>query len=159
MFQSLNAPMSSTATTGDLFYYELYYDNPISGSGAAIQRNGNIANQRWQRRGSTIGMHAYTYDIYNQLTNADYWDYTTSNTLGAATTKYDQTFSYDVRGNLLTQTRRNEAGTQTDNLSYTLLTNQNRLARVHDLSANTLGHNNNGNANSGNIYTYDANDD
>jgi hypothetical protein len=159
MLQSMNAPMSSTATTGDLFYYELYYDNPISGSSASIQKNGNIANQRWQRRGSTIGMHAYTYDIYNQLTNADYWDYTTSNTLGAATTKYDQTFSYDVRGNLLTQTRRNEAGTQTDNLSYTLLTNQNRLARVHDLSANTLGHNNNGNANSGNIYTYDANDD
>jgi hypothetical protein len=106
-----------------------------------------------------MGMYAYTYDIYNQLTNADYWDYTTSNTLGASTTKYDQTFSYDVRGNLLTQTRRNEAGTQTDNLSYTLLANQNRLARVHDLAANALGHNNNGNANSGNIYTYDANDD
>jgi RHS repeat-associated protein len=157
MLQSMNSPMASNATTGDLFYYELYYDTPIATSGSSAQKNGNIANQRWQRRGATMGMYAYTYDIYNQLTNADYWDYTTSNTLGASTTKYDQTFSYDVRGNLLTQTRRNEAGTQTDNLSYTLLANQNRLARVHDLAANALGHNNNGNSNSGNIYTYDAN--
>ena len=71
--------------------------------------------------------------------------------------RYDQAFSYDVRGNLTTQTRRNETGVQTDNLSYTLIANQNRLARVHDLSANALGHNNNGNANSGTIYGYDAN--
>ncbi len=158
MLQSINSPMASNATTGDLFYQELYYDTPIATSGAASQKNGNISNVTWQRRGLTMGMYAYNYDIYNQLTNADYWDYNTSNTLiTTPTSKYDQTFTYDVRGNLLTQSRRNEAGTQTDNLSYTLIANQNRLASVHDLAANALGHNNNGNANSGNIYTYDAN--
>jgi YD repeat-containing protein len=148
--------MSSTASTGDLLYYELYHDNPIAGSTAPIQKNGNIANMAWQRRGSTIAMYAYDYDVYSQLTNANYFDYNTSNAL-VATTKYDQTFSYDPRGNLLMQTRNDHSGTSVDNLSYTYLSNQNRLARVHDLTANATGHSNNGNANSGNIYGYDAN--
>jgi RHS repeat-associated protein len=104
-----------------------------------------------------MGMYAYNYDVYNQLTNADYFDYTTSNIIGPSTSKYDQNFSYDVRGNLTLQTRRNESGLLVDHLNYTMISNENRLARVNDLVNNPLGHNNNGNANSGNIYTYDAN--
>ncbi|MFZ1750710.1 MAG: DUF6443 domain-containing protein, partial [Saprospiraceae bacterium] len=125
-----------TATTGDLWYMEYYYDNPVSGSGSTQRKNGEIANIKWQRRGATAAIHGYTYNIYGELTIVDYSDYNTSNTL-ITTTKYDETFSYLSNGSMSTLTRRNESSTLIDNLAYNYVTNNVRLNRVNDSSANT----------------------
>ncbi|MFZ1560890.1 MAG: DUF6443 domain-containing protein, partial [Saprospiraceae bacterium] len=145
-----------TATTGDLWYMEYYYDNPVGGAGSTLRKNGEIANIKWQRRGATAAIHGYTYNIYGELTNVDYSDYNSSNVL-VTTTKFDETFSYLPNGNINTLSRRNESGIQIDVLGYNYVTNNVRLNRVNDISLEPAGHNQNSQSSSGNIYTYDAN--
>ena len=144
------------ATTGDLWYMEYYYDNPISGTGSTLRKNGEIANIKWQRRGSTAAIHGYTYNTYGELNKVDYSDYSTTNTL-ITTAKYDETFTYQSNGNINTLTRKNDTGALIDTLTYNYVANNVRLNRVNDVSANAAGHNQNGQSTSGNIYTYDAN--
>ena len=156
LLQAINQPLANGATSGDLFYEELYYESPIATTGSVSQKNGNIANAKWQKRGSTAATYAYTYDVYNQVTVANYWDYNTSNAL-VSTTKYDETFSYDVRGNLSAMTRYNHTPALIDNMLYAYSSNTNRLLRINDSSANTTGFNQNGQSSSGTVYTYDNN--
>lgn len=155
MLDKVNQPLG-TATTGDLWYMEYYYDNPVSGAGSTIRKNGEIANIKWQRRGTTASIHGYSYSIYGELTNVDYSDYTSTSTL-VSTLKYDESFGYLSNGSFNTLTRRNDATTLIDNLQYNYVSNNVRLNRVNDLSSNATGHNQNGQSSSGNIYTYDTN--
>lgn len=156
MLEAINGPMVLNATGGDLFYEGLYFDNPLSGTGAAIQKNGNISNVRWQRRGALVSTNAYSYDNYNQLLSSDYSTYSPTYVL-QTTPKYDETFTYDLRGNINTLTRYGDSTIIIDQLSYVYIANSNRAARVTDNSGITIGHNQNNQSTSGNVYTYDAN--
>jgi hypothetical protein len=156
MLEAINDPMLLNATSGDLFYEGLFYDNPLAGTGSAIQKNGNIANTRWQRRGSFVSTNAYSYDIYDQLLTSDYSTYSPTYAL-QVTPRYDETFAYDVRGNITSLTRYGESTVIIDQLSYVYTTNSNRATRVTDNSGIASGHNQNSQSTSGNVYTYDAN--
>ncbi len=159
MLEKINQYLG-TSTTGDLFYEEMFYDNPISGSGAAIRKNGEIANVKWQRRGSTIigGLHAYSYNEFGELGGNNYYTITGATTF-TATNAFDETFNFGSGkyGKIVNHTKNNNVGTSLDNLTYNYVASSPRTANVNDISGNILGHNQNGQATSGNIYTYDLN--
>jgi RHS repeat-associated protein len=152
----MNNSMPSTNTSGDLFYMEYYYDTPLAGSSGTSQKNGNVANVRWQRLGTTMAAHTYSYNIYNELTGVAYFDTDVSGNL-LPTNKYGESYTYDKLGNFINMVRRGESGSTIDICSYTYESLSNRLARVSDLANNPAGFNRNGMANSGSILTYDAN--
>lgn len=148
-----------TVTTGDLFYEELFYDNNISGTSSTSRKNGEISNSKWQRRNSTIvgGVHAYTYNEFGELMTNDYYNLTGSTTF-TSTSKFDETFGYSGKyGKITSHTKKDYSGGNIDILSYSYVSNSPRTANVSDSSGNTLGHNQNGQSSSGNVYSYDLN--
>lgn len=149
----------STSTSGDLFYMQLYYDNPIAGTTATARKNGELTNIKWQRRNATIvgGLHSYTYNEFGELLTNDF-STMTSSTGFTSTAKFDETFSYSGKyGKITSLTRRNDAGAIIDNLTYNYVSNSPRVANINDASGNSAGHNQNGQLTTGNIYTYDDN--
>ncbi len=159
MLEKINQYLG-TSTTGDLFYEELFYDNPISGTGAVIRKNGEISNIKWQRRGSTIigGLHSYSYNEFGELGVNNYFTITGATTF-TSTNAFDETFSFSTGkyGKIVNHTKNNNIGASLDNLTYNYVANSPRTANINDISGNILGHNQNGQATSGNIYTYDLN--
>ena len=67
-------PSTSSLDTKDLFYLELAYNTPFAGTSAISQKNGNIVGVKWQVRGREKQGFSLQYDLYNRLTNADYFD-------------------------------------------------------------------------------------
>ncbi len=131
----------STYNEKDLFYLELYYDTPISGSNAISRKNGEISGARWQTKGRNFQNYAYTYDYLGQLKEAKYYDFNHGPNQLVATDRYTlQDINYDVRGNITSLKRygvfsSTQCGTANlvDNLSYTY-TGQtgNRLSSIAD---------------------------
>lgn len=88
----------------DLFYLELAYQTPFAGTSAMAQNNGNITGVKWQVRGREKQGFSLQYDIYNRLTNADYFDEDSGSPL-TETGIYDVDMTYDQRGNIQTLSR------------------------------------------------------
>jgi RHS repeat-associated protein len=154
-FESLN---DEALSASDLFYYQLYTDNPIVGS---QRKNGEISNMKYKVKGQDARLFQYSYDEYGQLKTTQYREYIGS-ILQAPNLSYDESFSYSLTGNLLAAQRNgfstDATGSKTiDNLSYIYQNNSNRLDRVNDLYTGTnkqLGHNDN---NPSAPYSYDNN--
>jgi RHS repeat-associated protein len=99
---------------------------------------------------------AYGYSVHNELTSADYSTF--SNTgVPSSSSAYDESFTYDVRGNINTLLRNDQNGLSIDNLQYFYNTASNRSKSVYDHAVNIAGHNNNGKALGADIYSYDIN--
>ena len=134
---SPSTPSLSNLDNKDLFYLELAYDMPFSGTSAIAQKNGNITGVKWQVRGREKQGFSLQYDLYNRLTNADYFD---ENSSGAVDESgiYDVALTYDKRGNIKTLSRYGLTPTATcleetliDQLDYTY-SDSNHLAIVTD---------------------------
>ncbi|MES2382830.1 MAG: hypothetical protein V4538_17415, partial [Bacteroidota bacterium] len=78
---------------------------------------------------------AYQYDQLNRIAEAKYFYKDATNAL-VSTTNWNNQFTYDANGNIVTQFR-NGAGTTVamDNLTYNYYANTNRLKSVKDLTA------------------------
>ena len=136
-------PQEHTPSSGtsyderDLFYSILHYDEEVSGSSAPEQYNGNIAHVEWQVKGRRKQMYAYTYDEYNRLTEAEYYDRNSGDTGWDASGIYDGEYTYDERGNILTLKRKGRMSGDScyvtgviDDLEYEYLSNSNCLNKV-----------------------------
>lgn len=124
----------------DLFSLSLAYDDPLAGTNATAQFNGNIANVNWQVRGREQELYSLNYDIYDRMTLAQSYAIDASNIL-SYTGHYDVNVSYDKRGNIKTLNRNGlyayggcwEDG-EIDNLTYEYYNDDegNQLKRVID---------------------------
>lgn len=87
---------------------------------------------------------AFVYDQLNRLRSANVYNVANATTTNswrgsAAVNNYQETFAYDLNGNITTLTRKDEAGNAMDNLTYRYATvangyakNSNRLRAVQD---------------------------
>ena len=154
----LNSPNS----TANWFGQELSYDYGFG----VNQVNGNIAGEVWKSGGDDVSRaYGYSYDNVSRLTTADF---TQKNTSSA--TMWEQNvknfsvsgLTYDANGNITAMARKGMIGTgitTIDQLTYTYLSNSNKLASVADPSNTAsakLGDFING-TNTGDDFTYDAN--
>lgn len=148
-----------TGTTGDLFYMQFYYDNPIAGTTASQRKNGEISNIKWQSRNATLrgGIHAFTYNEFGELLTNDYSSITGASTF-STTANYDETFAYNGKfGKITGLIRKSGSGGIIDNLTYNYINDSPRISHINDVSSNVIGHNQNGQSTSTQIYQYDAN--
>jgi RHS repeat-associated protein len=156
----LTPPVNSSETNPDLFKETLQYANPNTYGGSvtsvAGQYNGNISQVEWQVAGREAQSYSLFYDDLDRLTDAKYADLHSPGWGGRGWAqssegdwKYNETATYDLRGNILSLNRGGlvsntviSAGTQTllagyfstiDNLTYTY-GDSNRLKKVTDAS-------------------------
>ncbi|MEM6318443.1 MAG: 3-coathanger stack domain-containing protein, partial [Bacteroidota bacterium] len=97
-------PVIGNLDNQDLFYLELAYDVPFNGTSATSQKNGNVTGIKWQVRGREKQGYSLHYDLYNRMTNADYFDENGSGTVTESGI-YDVALTYDQRGNIQTLSR------------------------------------------------------
>jgi RHS repeat-associated protein len=172
----------------DLFSQNITYENPATQTGATPQYNGNISSTTWQVLGRDKQAYGFKYDGLDRLTEAKYFDITTQGIAPYASIyntvdkKYDETVTYDIRGNI-TSLQRNGLNTGSwtsngytaatygtiDNLGYIYVKNSdsqsnmiksNKLLQVNDFSLADKGFKaNNASRASGDEpdYTYDDN--
>ena len=155
-----NATLSSDAQTNDetndYFGMELLYENLDKGLKNIPQFNGNVTAAKWKSPGLGSGLadqrsYTYGYDKADKLKAASFkafMDTTWTKEVGTL----DEAMTYDHNGNLLTLIRKqNQRGlngikvTSTaqlvDNLTYTYTSNTNRMLKVEDAVATTIGSN------------------
>ena len=161
----------------DLYSQIINYENADSRYSGTPQYNGNISSTAWQIAGRAAQAFGYTYDDLDRLTEAKYYDITTS--LGpknstkytfSTDNKFREALTYDKRGNILSLQRNGlNAGTwasdgsgytvatygMIDNLTYTY-SDSNRLSKVTDASLALKGFKYNNSGNPRDCY-YDAN--
>lgn len=105
--------------SGSLFSESLHYTDSYGGSTACF--NGNISAMTWKTGHSTRSF-KYTYDDYSRLVRADYMEN------GVNSTHYQESFQYDVMGNVEAVERYglhdNSVFGKIDDLSYTYEGNQ-----------------------------------
>jgi len=155
------AYVNTPNSTSNWFGQELSYDQGFSSN----QYNGNIAGIKWKSGSDGISRaYGYSYDKVNRLTGANF---TQQNSGSTSWTQDKMNFSvsnllYDANGNITAMTQKGMVGTSIstiDNLTYSYLTNSNKLLSVVDAGSNTaeakLGDFNNG-TNTGDDYSYDA---
>ena len=158
--------VSDGDTKLDLFGETLNYYNNDASVGATGQKNGNIATMKWQVFGRRQQIYGFTYDGVNRLKTATYNDIDDAGAY-INSQKYNESVTYDKRGNILTLTRNgarsacvhngnpaNDFG-QIDNLVYTYTANTNKIATITDNS----GYLNKGfsSVSNGSTLTYDNN--
>ncbi len=170
---ALSSPNTSAADldNNDLFSMDLKYDLPVqalapSGTTATPQYGGNISQVVWQVRGREKQAYTLSYDAINRMTNAKYSDINNSGVVTGG--RYDETLTYDMRGNIQTLQRNgltsvagapNPTWGLIDNLSYNYGSSgyniTNKLSTVTDNSGNlTKGFKTSAN---GSAYSYDNN--
>lgn len=139
---------------GDLFGYELKYQNPVNTSQSPAKYNGNIAEIDWKTTNDgVLRRYGYQYDSLNRLLKGVYQEPQSS---VPQNNFYNEEQSYDLNGNILTL-KRNQAAydwssaLMLDNLNYSY--NGNMLTSVTDTSGNYGGYPDVG----GNTIGYDAN--
>ncbi len=117
--------INETMAADDLFSLQIAYDQGIT-----PQYEGNIASLTWEFKDGQSQIYDYQYDFLNRLTAANY---------NLHNNAYGTTYSYDLRGNINSLTRRglygNSSNLQTqqiDNLSYSYVTGTNRLKAIAD---------------------------
>jgi RHS repeat-associated protein len=164
-----NSSSTTNIDYNDLFSLELQYQSPVAAlapSGVTVtpQYGGNISQATWQVRGREKQSYTYKYDHINRLTEARYADISTAGTV-AASDRYSELMTYDVRGNIKTLQRYGKNNTTCswgliDNLTYqydpsiTAYNPTNKLYKVTDLSDLTRGFKT---VSSGSLYSYDNN--
>jgi RHS repeat-associated protein len=103
-------PVTADMNT-DLFSENIYYSGTDSRFQANPQFNGNIQATAWQVAGRDAQGYGYTYDELDRLTEAKYFDLTTTGTGTSRTTafstdyKFNEKLTYDLRGNITTLKR------------------------------------------------------
>ena len=151
--ESLATP-PMTDNNADLYSQALTYGSPDSRTGATPQYNGNISSTTWQVLGRDKQAYGFKYDDLDRLTESKYFDitdsYNSSNHQWSSSYstdyKFNESSTYDVRGNILSLQRNglnggswtgNEYMAATygmiDNLGYTY-GDSNRLMKVLDAS-------------------------
>jgi RHS repeat-associated protein len=168
---SCTAPApNATESENDLFYLELRYDTLFSGTsggissmGGTAQFNGNIAQMAWRTRGRDRQAYHFTYDLYDRLTGAYYYDVNNTGT-ATATNNFNEVITYaDKRGNIGSLTRQGATAAtactfaQIDNLAYSYTSGTNKLNTITDAASATYkarGFNPGGGSGS---YVYDVN--
>lgn len=127
---------NGTDDMDDLFYLSLKYNEANSQLNAAAQQNGNISQVHWRVRGRDRQAYGYQYDFLDRLTEATYGE------IGDAGNYYNQnrynsTYSYDLRGNIMSLTRKGllPGGTYglIDDMTYTYQSNSNKLNTISDV--------------------------
>lgn len=127
-----------------------YTNETVDGSGAVDQYNGNIKATRWKTRTELLGgsptlnhsMYAYQYDVFNQLTQAQFGISTSplangSTVFGASEDYKVYGLSYDLNGNILSLNRNAFDGTsgevkEMDDFTYHYTAGSNQLEAVVD---------------------------
>jgi RHS repeat-associated protein len=146
----------------DLFKEIIRYDAPIAaypGSQPA-QRNGNISQLEWQVAGREAQGYSFKYDDLDRLLEANYTDIHAPNQGWASTydadSKYRETATYDIRGNIQSINRSGRISTTLrvvgsttlvcgtfgaiDNLAYSYDSNdKNKLLKVAESSNTSFG--------------------
>lgn len=134
----------STSGTEHYFGFDLGYDKQtISSLGTygAAQYNGNITGTVWKSKGDgQVRKYDFTYDPVNRLTGADFKQYNSGFNKSAGIDFSVSNLTYDLNGNILTQTQRGLKVTGSDyidQLTYKYKDNSNRLKNVIDGSNDT----------------------
>jgi RHS repeat-associated protein len=113
----------------DIFYQKLSYDTGLP-SGATARYTGQISADIWQIKGRQTQHYTHGYDGLGRLLQSQHYESNTS------TLRYDQSQTYDKRGNILSMRRRGMADCATaitiDSLSYGYTVGSNTLASVTD---------------------------
>ena len=155
-------PSTSDYDYKDLYYQELFYDSPVSGTSATAQKNGNIANMTWQVRGRERQIYAYSYDEYDRLKSATHYDQNSSGTITNNNRFNVFNINYDDRGNLtqiarkgLTPSGSNWVVSDIDNMLYGMYPNENTVQTILEFGNNNHGFENLNNGNT--TYLYDVN--
>ncbi len=128
----------------DLFYLELRYDSLFSNMAGSAQFNGNIAQAQWRSRGRQRQGYSFTYDLYDRLTAANYFDIDDGGTT-TASNRFNESLTYtDKRGNIATLNRRGAKFNTTstcwdfdviDNLTYAYTAGTNKISTISDGAA------------------------
>jgi RHS repeat-associated protein len=129
----------------DLMYLEFNYDlnnTAITGLPSNSQKSGNISQIAWRVRGRDIQANNFTYDFMDRMNTSVYYDVNSGNT-ASATNRYNESMTYDSRGNITSLTRtglyqdasNNCLYGTIDNLGYNYSTLTNRLVTVADYSS------------------------
>ncbi len=144
----------------DLFGMELMFDQ-VDGSLANTPLfSGNVSAMQWSdynSHSSNARAYTYSYDGLNRLETADHFEG------GVDVTDFDMSVGeYDLNGNIVSLSRKDEAGNDLDVLSYNYAPDYtngkggNQLRYVDDTSNNSEGFDNNSTGTSED-YAYDAN--
>lgn len=154
-------PSTSSYDDKDLFYLELYRDQPaiVSGPSPAPARlNGDISFVASQVRGRRQHLFGVKYDEYDRMTEAKFYERFQSDDTGFRVDAYSESLSYDERGNIETLSRRstyksgsNYYQAEFDDLTYNYLGTSNQLSNIDDAAGSRGYHEQTGN------YDYDDN--
>jgi RHS repeat-associated protein len=148
--------------TNDYFGMELHYNTTEAGLGNSAYYNGNLSAATWKLTGTgqvlegTDGRvgYKYGYDKSDKLKKSSYALHDTGTAWNKQVGVQNETIAYDHNGNILTLMRtQNQRGlvfvnyipsitsaAQTvDNLTYSYFSNTNRLKKVEDAMATTVG--------------------
>lgn len=135
----------------DLFSLKIYYDEINQQLGNIAQYNGNISAIKWQEHcGKTPKAYVLSYDNYNELLQADYFEAQAGQVLNVNHFDVDH-FSYDLNGNIKSLRRKDKNGATIDSL-YFNYNYKDQLTQIIEHSSKTTGYVENG----GNEFSYDA---
>jgi RHS repeat-associated protein len=142
----LNTPTRSTFNEdSDLMYMDIRYDQLFGGVAGSTQKAGNIAQIASRVRGRETQILSYAYDHLSRLNSSTFYEYSDA-AVTSNTNKYNESLSYDLRGNILTLQRNGAYTTATptcdfgqiDNLTYSYTPNTNKVHKILD-NASGLG--------------------
>ena len=99
---SPGVPSTSDMDAKDLFYLELYREQvPATSSyNLPARRNGDITAVATQVRGRSQQVWGMTYDSYDRMRDARFYQRNSRTTTASYTSRYRATVSYDKRGNI-----------------------------------------------------------
>ncbi|SFT45919.1 RHS repeat-associated core domain-containing protein [Chryseobacterium formosense] len=147
----INNPNS--LSNGDLFGYEIKYNNPVYTNLTNGKFNGNIAEIDWKSSfDNVLKRYDYTYDGLDRLKKGMYAEPDVANPQNG---NFDEYLSYDLNGNISNLQRKavpvsGLTSTVIDNLGYEYTGN--RLNRIVENAMNDTGY-----EGGNNIITYDLN--
>jgi RHS repeat-associated protein len=140
--------VKDTGSTANWFGFDIGYDKTsfaINGTNknyTSPRYNGNIEGILWKSGGdSKVRKYDFSYDNVNQLTGADFNQFTNNNFSKDAGLDFSVFgLKYDANGNILNMNQRGwkVGGSQTiDSLLYTYASNTNKLENVYDRKNDT----------------------
>ena len=134
----------TASTSSDLFSMGLFYNTANTTLGAPLQKNGNISHVWSQVACNNPQYYGFQYDFLDRLTTANNAEYNTSTAAYTNTNRYNESSTFDLRGNITSVIRRGMTATNTfgviDNMGYTYVaTDKNRVNGILDVASTTKG--------------------
>jgi RHS repeat-associated protein len=134
----------TASTSSDLFSMGLFYNTTNTTLGAPLQKNGNISHIWSQVACNNPQYYGFQYDFLDRLTTANNAEYNTSTAAYINTNRYNESSTFDLRGNITSVIRRGMTATNTfgviDNMGYTYVaTDKNRVNGILDVASTTKG--------------------